>query len=414
MKKATTVSVTLICVVLLMTSMACTAAATEKINLRASTWLADQTERNHYDRWAEEFMEEHPNVNVEVDIPATAYGDKIVAESVAGNPPDLIRLTGDTLWNWARQGILMPFRDEWMQEIDFDELLPVAIESGTFEGKFYGWDTHMSAHCLHYNKDAFDQMGLFYPNEEWTWQEMAARSRKLTKKASDGTFEQYGVIVPEVSRTWYTYVWTLGGKIFADDGTPLFPSDEGLEALTYMYDLSWELEVAPQMLVDGRGLFFEARTAMLIDGVWMNPYFSDSSAITPGTAVMPHAVERATVAVPCLWAISSQTKHPQMAWELYKFWVGKEHGMEFCDFGGERAYGIPVWKSALTDSMFRPIDTLVSLVQMAEYMRPVPAFPMGNAWQLLGDAVYGKISPKEALIRLREDTLAVQEREGFR
>jgi len=388
--------------------------AQEIITLRISTWPADPAEENLYKKWAQEFEKLHPNIKVKVEVIPTGYAEKIMTSAAAGQLPDIFRSAGSDLPERVENGLYMPLKKEWLRQINLSDLYPVVRDGGTYKGKLYGWDPHLSAYCLHYNKDHFKEAGIAPPSSSWTWETVTKVAAKLTKKTGE-RIERYGLQCDELNRWWIIITWTLGGEVFDKEYTkPLFPSPETINAAKYIKDLATVYSVSPPPGQAGglgaREAFQSGRCSMLFDGIWMNRFFNMKKELNHGTAVIPKGVKRATMAIPCLWGISSQTKHPEEAWELLKFWVNVEHALEFCDYGGPDAYGIPVWKSALKDPRWKVSDLLKTQVLMSSYSRTDPIFLGAGRWSwemllpTLQAIVLGQKDINQALTELASKT----------
>ncbi len=68
--------------------------------------------------------------------------------------------------------------------------------------------------ALWYNKTLFDEAGISYPDETWTWDTLKDAAKKLTK--DDGS--QYGFCAGLHNQEgYYNFVYQNGGEIITDD-----------------------------------------------------------------------------------------------------------------------------------------------------------------------------------------------------
>jgi hypothetical protein len=70
--------------------------------------------------------------------------------------------------------------------------------------------------------------------------------------------------------------------------------------------------------------------------------------------------------------MSTNTKYPQETWELFKSWVGIQNALEFTDYGGDKAQGLPVWRQAMRDPKFHISEALKPALDMMDVARPLP------------------------------------------
>ena len=50
------------------------------------------------------------------------------------------------------------------------------------DGSTYGIPVGFTTHCLFYNKDIFDEAGVEYPTEDWTWDDLQEAARRSLKR----------------------------------------------------------------------------------------------------------------------------------------------------------------------------------------------------------------------------------------
>ena len=59
------------------------------------------------------------------------------------------------------------------------------------DGKLYGLPNGTQTMVMYYNKKMFDDAGIAYPKDGWTWDEFSDAAKKLTK--ADGSVYGYGL-----------------------------------------------------------------------------------------------------------------------------------------------------------------------------------------------------------------------------
>ena len=69
---------------------------------------------------------------------------------------------------------------------------------------------------LLYRKDLFDERGIAYPDEHWTWDDLHAACRQITDPAR-GTYGIQFARGKHESWHWVTYLWSAGGDVMTYD-----------------------------------------------------------------------------------------------------------------------------------------------------------------------------------------------------
>jgi multiple sugar transport system substrate-binding protein len=106
---------------------------------------------------------------------------------------------------------------------------------------------------------------------------------------------------------------------------------EALAAVEWLRARMWDERVMATLPavqnLETRQAFSEGRIAMVEDGSWALKDILVESDFRVGVAPMPAGpVRRATLATTDGFAIYAGTRHPEAAWELLKFLVGREYG----------------------------------------------------------------------------------------
>jgi multiple sugar transport system substrate-binding protein len=85
----------------------------------------------------------------------------------------------------------------------------------TFSGRNYAIPKDLDTIALWYNKKIFDEAGVAYPNDNWTWDDLKAVAVKLTDPAKG----RYGMDFRpgEPQTCWSNEVYQNGGYIISTD-----------------------------------------------------------------------------------------------------------------------------------------------------------------------------------------------------
>lgn len=157
------------------------ASAQEKVTIR---WWHIQTAEAQAAFWqqvADEFMAQHPNVNIEITILENeAFKSRLVTVMQAGDPPDLFQSWGGgVLWKYADAGLVRNIAPELEGEWKDSFAAKAALELYGRNGEYYGVPWTWGAVGIFYNKDLFAKAGLDPENPPQTWDEFLAAIKAL-------------------------------------------------------------------------------------------------------------------------------------------------------------------------------------------------------------------------------------------
>lgn len=304
------------------------------------------------------FEELHPNVRVRYEATSGSdYWVKIQTLIAGGTAPDVfIAFSAADLINLANKGALLDLTPYAESDKNFsqDEYFPVLIDAFTHKGRFYGLPSGFTPEVLYYNKDAFDEAGLEYPDDDWTWETFLETAQKLTKRDEKGKIIRFGTSVQLYPRYWLLFIQQNGGSFLNVDKTRcIINSPEALEAVKFIHSLYSKYQVVPGYREPGEQasdyrLFASGRSCMFIGGRWLTVTFRQKKDLRWGIAQLPKKKVRITILDYMGWVVSSQTKHPQLAWEFVKYLAGEEGQRYIVEVGDS----VPILKSMANSPEF--------------------------------------------------------------
>ncbi|HXF62591.1 MAG TPA: extracellular solute-binding protein, partial [Caldilineaceae bacterium] len=150
------------------------AASGEKKVIGLSVWGAVQEDVLYKEVYIPDYQELHPDVQIEfLSIPDFAdYYDKLIQLHAAGTPVDVQRHNVQRLGQMIRQDMLVDLAPYYERDaVDTEDLLTgimpaISREEGT---KIYAIPQDENLHGIFYNVDLFDEAGLPYPDENYTF-----------------------------------------------------------------------------------------------------------------------------------------------------------------------------------------------------------------------------------------------------
>jgi multiple sugar transport system substrate-binding protein len=334
--------------------------AQENVKLQVSVWLGD-AEFKAMQELGKRFTDNHPNVEIEYIniVDGGPFGrDKLQQMIAGGTPPDIMMLNTGQFEAFGSRDALAALDDRIAAEsYDLSIYWPPAVEGIKIDGKTYGLPKDISDHVVYLNTDLFAAAGVELPADEWTWDDFRDIAKQLTVDTDgDGNVDQWGTSIVNGVWSWGSFVITNGGQVLNDDRTEcLLNSPEALEALNvyYGYLTADAVSVPPGTLPQTPGSFDQFNsgiTAMQMAGPWFRPGLVENKPFNWTLRLYPRPGADAPTSILYTdqWGMSSDTKHPDEAWELLKFLGGAEGQTIWSEIYGSRSI-TPIKELALSD-----------------------------------------------------------------
>lgn len=283
-------------------------------------------------RATKEFMRQNPDVRVRFEnLPYAQYWDKFQTMTAAGVAPDVIFMESSRFPKFAESGSLLnlePYVERDGGDLDLDDFYPRALDSYRWNGDIYGMPNDIAIGVVFFNKDLFDEAGVPYPKQDWTWSEYLSAAKALTFDFDeDGRIDQFGTLIGD----WRHFVWQNGGEVVDDPHHPTrstMNTPEVIEALQWLVDLRFKHHVTtrPGELADmgGYEMFMTGKVAMMFGGHWDVPTLSKVRRFRWDVAPLPKRKLRANNAYGSALCIPSKSRNKDAAWRYIKFLTGLE------------------------------------------------------------------------------------------
>ncbi|MCC6192562.1 MAG: sugar ABC transporter substrate-binding protein [Anaerolineales bacterium] len=286
----------------------------------------------------EVFHAEHPNIRVFFTPDPEGLRDQMPAAFEAGTAPDVFQGCCDYFPAWAQAGYTLDLAPLVAADLDqatiadWDAAQYKAL--ATRDGQQFGLPKYHGALALYYNKDVFDEYGVDYPTEAWTYAEYAEAMKRLTHdRDRDGQTDLWGSTLDPIYDRVQVHVNAWGGHYVdpADPARCLMAEPQARQAIEWLRARFWDDQVMATSLavqkVATREAFYTGRLAMVEDGSWALKDILTHAQFSIGVAPLPAGpVRRATLATTDGYGIYAGTRNPEAAWELVKFLTGQEYG----------------------------------------------------------------------------------------
>lgn len=128
---------------------------------------------------------EKQNSDIKVNFQSESWGaywDKLQTLLAAGDAPDVFLLGASYVVDFYDVGAikdLTPFIKK--DNFDLSDFFDPPKRVFSFNGDLYGLPRDINTIDLYYNKNLFDEAGVFHPNKNWTWQDIVEKGKKLTR-----------------------------------------------------------------------------------------------------------------------------------------------------------------------------------------------------------------------------------------
>ncbi|MFQ6618057.1 MAG: extracellular solute-binding protein, partial [Fidelibacterota bacterium] len=194
--------------------------AGNSITLRVANW-AGAEEVILEKQIAAEFMRMYPEVKVRIEPIPSNYREKILTGIAAGKPPDVLLLDSVIIPALVNKGVLvdlMPYVERY--GVDLSIYYPNVLAIALRDSSLYALPKDFTPMVMYYNKRLFDDMGIPYPEDDWTWDDYLEIAKRLTKdRDNDGVIDQFGTAFLNTLYLWQPWVWMMSGDILSPDGT---------------------------------------------------------------------------------------------------------------------------------------------------------------------------------------------------
>ena len=268
------------------------------------------------------------------------YWTLLEAGATGGELPDVFWMHSNVAQMYMENELLLDLTDRIAASdvIDMNNYYEGIVNLYNSNGKQYCVPKDIDTIALWYNKTIFDEMGVAYPDDTWTWDDFAEAAGKLTNDEHWG----YAIQPGNNQEGFYNTIYSMGGYVISDDKkTSGFDDPNTIKAMKlftdmiaagYCPDLNTVSETAPNELLCA------GKVAMSTNGSWMLAGYRDNeyAAANCDVAVLPYAndpSDRVSIYNGLGWAASANGKNTDAAWSLIEFLGSKEGQLKQAELG---------------------------------------------------------------------------------
>lgn len=278
------------------------------------------------------------------------YLEKLMTQAAANMAPDIIFVEASNFKELYDRGLLLNLSEfiekDKSGELDISGYYPEIVNRFTIDGSLYVIPRDIAPiGVVYYNKAAFDDAGLPYPTDDWNWEQFLYTAKRLVKE-ENGRIVRYGFI--DEWTMWEPWVYSNGGAMVDNVQNPtkcVLDSKAATDGMQFRADLSLKHKVAPVPAVISQqtqgwygsaGLFVNGQVGMFMTGYWKSGFFRTHSKLDFDIVLFPKGPggKRAFATGGSGYAITSQSKNPQAAWEVLKRFSGEQGQRDLASQGG--------------------------------------------------------------------------------
>jgi ABC-type sugar transport system, periplasmic component len=268
-------------------------------------------------------------VNIQV-TPWEQYWTMLEAGATGDALPDVFWMHVREFGKYAEADMLMNLdeRIAASDKIDLNNYFEDVTEVYSWENSQYAIPKDIDSVALWYNKTHFDEAGVDYPTDDWTWEDMKEAAAKLSEGDTYGTASR----IMSNQELWYNTVYSLEGYIINDDQTKSgYDDPKTIEGIRYWADLVLD-GYSPDNSVTSENdlvaLFESGTISMSLTGSWIVNEFMKNEYVREhaGVAMIPKSQEGKRVSIynGLGYAASATTPNQDEAWALVEYLGSKE------------------------------------------------------------------------------------------
>ena len=282
---------------------------------------------------------EETGIQAEIQvIPWSDYWTRLEASAGGGDMPDVMWMHSNEVQRYMSEGFLMDLTDYLPDsDVNMAGFPEDIIELYNYNGRQYAVPKDIDTIAIWYNVGMFEEAGIDFPNESWTWEDFYDAAVALT----DGE-GQYGVAWGPGNNQdgYWNVIYSMGGYVISEDRTTSgFDNPNTIEAMEFVERLvrSGTLPIEYSAIGDQHVHFEAGVVGMITMGSWMVPAFRDMDFFVENArvAVLPMSNDGRRVSIynGLGWAASAATEMPEEARALVKWFGTQEMQIKQAELG---------------------------------------------------------------------------------
>lgn len=376
--------------------------------------FGEPAEKAAYEALIAAFHMEHPDIRVTlIHIPSQRdYQRRLSADFAAGTPADLVLINYRRYANFAARGVLHPINDylNTTPDLSLNDFYQPALAPFYWQNELMCMPQNLSSLVVYYNRDLFDQAGIAYPTDDWTWDDFLRTAQALTRDLDgDGQTDQHGLGTdPSLFRV-APFIWQNNGDLVNNPSNPTrlsLDDPQSRAAVAWFVELQTVHRVVPDAIAEqaenSESRFLNGRLAMFLNSRRGVPTYRTITDFDWDVAPLPQGLRRAGILHSDAYCMTTATQDKDAAWQFIAYAVSDE-GQRLMSQSGRI---VPSRKAvaespAFLDPQAKPASSHIFI----GHIEDIRAVPVMSTWvdieEIVGKeierAFYGQVSVDEAI-----------------
>jgi len=339
-------------------------AAPPKTGEKARLVAVDTGDGEALRRTFKPFLEQHPDIEIEViGVAWEGFDEKVDLLIAGGDAPAIWRPGAKRGYRYYADKGLFPDIGPWIERdnLDVSDFYETVYDFVKWEGKQRGFPAAHYLSSMYYNKTLFESAGVPLPpsswdDESWTWDAFLEAVNAITQRSDDPLKTVWGCGRCYCDRRHLA--WVFGGDYFPKEGyvtgkptTTTVNTPEVIDGFQFAQDLIYKHQVQPTpaegQIISAAGidLFLSGKVGILHNANWAFNTYGEIEEFEWSIAPIPGGrYARKELLYPDQWMMFKDQKYPDAAWEALKY-VASPDGLRIYYLGTDKLGGIPSRKS---------------------------------------------------------------------
>ncbi|TFZ83411.1 ABC transporter substrate-binding protein, partial [Serratia marcescens] len=254
------------------------------------------------------------------------YFVKLDSAAAGGVAPDIFWINMPYFVQYAKNGIMEPLAPYIKDSgLKLDDVVASSVKAYQYDGQQMAIPRDVDSIAVWYNKKLFDQAGVSYPTNEWSWDDLKSKAAALKNGLKGAAFPLVMDLSIDGQDSYMNLLFQNGNHIVPKDGQPTdIANDRSLWVYQQLQGMMKDglMPSAQQMSeVKTENIFQSNRAAMVYAGSWLAAPFANNPLINDhiGVVMMPKIERQSGVAHSLAFAMSAKSAHKQAAWKYIAF-----------------------------------------------------------------------------------------------
>lgn len=274
--------------------------------------------------------------NIKTDIQIigwSEYWTLLEASAKSDSLPDVFWMHANSAEKYMVNDFLLDITDRIATSdiVDINNYYADITELYSSNGRNYAMPKDIDTIALWYNKTLFDEAGLAYPTDNWTWNDLLENAKKLTK--ADGSVYGFTNRNDNGQSGWFNMINDANGYVISEDkkssGLDNSKSLQGMKIMQQLLDA--KVMPSQEIMSETKSdvLFQSGKVAMAAYGSWMLSAFKQNEYLNENCDVARLPKDATTGRQSSVynglgWAISATTDKKDSAWKVVEYLSSKE------------------------------------------------------------------------------------------